>query len=75
VGHATLKVASNKVSEHNKACSDHQDTFMLFTFEKFDVLAPKVVDFLLRVQSVIHSKVMSSMSINIVFKMINFFIQ
>jgi len=40
VGHATLKVASNKMIKHEKTCSDNQHAFISFAFDIFGFLAP-----------------------------------
>jgi len=48
VGHATLKVASNKVVKHEKACFDNQHAFIPFAFYFFGILAPNFVDLLHR---------------------------
>jgi len=75
VGHAALKDASSKVAKHEKACSDNQHAFIPFAFDTFGFLEPEVVDLLHRVQKVMHSNVMSPMSMNVVFTRISFAIQ
>ena len=75
IGQAALKAASNKVANHEKACSDNQHAFIPFAFDTFGFLAPEVVDLLHRVQKVMHSNVMSPRSTNVVFTMIDFAIQ
>jgi hypothetical protein len=75
VGHATIKVASNKVSKHDKGCYDNQHVFIPFTFDTFGFLTPEVVDLLQRFQRVVRRNIMYHRSINVVFKMIDFFIQ
>jgi hypothetical protein len=67
-----LKVASNKMTKHEKACSDNQHVFISFVFDTFDFLALEVVDVLHRVQRIMHNNVIFSMSINVVFTMIDF---
>jgi len=61
---------SNKVTKHEKACSDNQHVFISFTFDIFGFLAPKVVGALHRVQRVVQSNVMSYRYMNVVFTMI-----
>lgn len=41
-----LKVASSKVVKHEKTCFNNQHVFILFVFNTFDFLAPKIIDFL-----------------------------
>jgi hypothetical protein len=71
VEQTAIKVASSKVTKHEKACSDNQHVFIPFAFDTFDFLASEVVDLLHRVQRVMHSNVMSPRSMNVVF-MISF---
>ena len=75
VGQAALKVSSNKVTKHEKACYDNQHAFILFAFDTFGFLAPEAVGLLHKVQKVMHSNVMSPRSMNIVFTRIGFAIQ
>ena len=63
------------MAKHEKACSDNQHAFIPFVFDTFGFLAPETVDLLHRVQKVMHSNVMSSRSMNVVFTMIGFAIQ
>jgi len=49
VEHATLKVASNKMAEHEKECSDNQHVFIPFVFDIFGFLPLEVLDLLHRV--------------------------
>jgi hypothetical protein len=67
VGRAALKAASSKMVKHEKACSDNQHVFILFAFDTFDFLAPEAVELLNRIQKIMHSNVMSPMSMNVVF--------
>jgi hypothetical protein len=75
VGQATLKAALSKVAKREKACSDSQHAFILFVFDTFGFLAPKVVNLLQRVQRDMHSNVASPRSTGVVFKSIGFAIQ
>jgi hypothetical protein len=63
------------VAKHEKVCSDNQHAFIPFAFDTFSFLAPEAVDLLHRVQKVIHRKVMSPRSMNVVFTRIGFTIQ
>ncbi|KAJ0433297.1 putative exostosin [Helianthus annuus] len=75
VGHAALKVASGKVTKHEKACLDNQHLFITFDFDTFGFLAPEAMDLLSRVQRVMHSNFMTPRSMDVVFKRISFAIQ
>lgn len=55
-----------------KTCSDKQHAFILFVFGTFVFLAPKVVDLLHIIQMVMHNNIMSSRSMNVLFKRIDF---
>lgn len=59
VGQEALKAALSSVAKHEKACSDNQHAFILFVFDTFGFLEPKVVDLLQRVQMVMHNNVAS----------------
>ena len=59
VGQAALKAESSKVVKHEKSCSDNQHAFIPFAFDTFGFLESEVVDLLHKVQSVMHSNVMS----------------
>jgi hypothetical protein len=61
--------------KHEKTCSDNQHVFMPFAFNTFEFLAPEVVYLMKRVQRVMHSKVVSPRSTNVVFQRLNFVIQ
>ncbi|MCI03397.1 auxilin-like protein [Trifolium medium] len=75
VGQAALKAASSKVAKHERTCSNNQHAFIPFAFDTFGFLTPEAVDILKRVQRVMHSKVVSPKSQDVVFKMIDFAIQ
>ena len=76
IGQTALKVASSKVTKHEKACSDNQHVFIPFAFDTFSFLAPpEAVDLLHRVQKVMHNNVMPPRSMNVVFTRIGFAIQ
>nr|GEU71304.1 auxilin-like protein [Tanacetum cinerariifolium] len=50
VGHAALKVASCKVTKHEKTCIENQHVFVLFTSDNFGFLEPEATELLNRVQ-------------------------
>lgn len=75
VGQATFKAASNNLVEHEKTCSDNQHVFIPFAFDTFGFLAPEVVDLLHGVQRVMQNNVITSRSMNVVFKRIDFAIK
>jgi hypothetical protein len=64
VGHASLKVASNKVANHEKTCSNNQHIFLQFALDTFGFLSPEVVDILHRAQKILLSNVMSHRFLN-----------
>ncbi|GJT09219.1 hypothetical protein Tco_0843681 [Tanacetum coccineum] len=70
-----LKASSCKVTKHEKACIENQHVFIPFAFDTFGFLAPKAVELLNRVQRVMHSKVMTHRSMNIIFRRISSAIQ
>ncbi|GKB30286.1 hypothetical protein Tco_0869687, partial [Tanacetum coccineum] len=74
-GQTTLKVASCKVTKHEKACIENQHVFIPFAFDTFGFFAPEAVDLLSRVQRVMHNNVMTPRSTDVVFKSIGFAIQ
>jgi hypothetical protein len=74
-GKAAPKVASNKVVKHENACCDNQHVFIPFAFDTFGFLTPDVVDLLQRVQKIIQNNVVSSRSMDVIFKRIDFAIQ
>jgi hypothetical protein len=53
-------------------CSDNQHVFIPFAFDTFGFLALKAVDLLKRIQKVMHSNIMSHMSMNVVFQRLSF---
>ncbi|MFS7986261.1 putative exostosin [Helianthus anomalus] len=75
VGQTALKAASGKVTKHEKACLDNQHVFIPFAFDTFGFLTPEAVGLLSRVQRVMHSNVMTSRSMDVVFKRLSFAIQ
>ncbi|GKB48186.1 hypothetical protein Tco_0898939 [Tanacetum coccineum] len=75
VGHAALKVASCKITKHEKTCIKNQHVFIPFAFETFSFLAPEAVELLNRVQRVMNSNVMTHRSTNVIFCRISFAIQ
>ncbi|GJZ39757.1 hypothetical protein Tco_0586320 [Tanacetum coccineum] len=74
-GQTALKVASCKVTKHEKACTENQHMFIPFAFDTFGFLAPEAVELLSRVQRVMHNNVMTPKSTDVVFKHIGFAIQ
>jgi hypothetical protein len=75
VERTALKSASSKMVKYDKVCTDNQHVFILFVFNIFGFLAPKVVNLLKKVQNVLHSNVVSSRSMNVVFQRFDFAIQ
>nr|GEZ03947.1 putative reverse transcriptase domain-containing protein [Tanacetum cinerariifolium] len=75
MGQAALKVASCKVTEHNKACIENQHVFIPFAFDTFGFLAPEGVELLNRVLRVLNRNVMTPRSTNVFFHRIRFTIQ
>jgi hypothetical protein len=61
--------------KYEKACSDNQHVFISFAFDTFDFLAPEAVELLNRIQKIMHSNVMSPMSMNVIFQRLGFAIQ
>ncbi|GJX26535.1 hypothetical protein Tco_0232831 [Tanacetum coccineum] len=74
-GQTALKVASCKVTKHEKACTENQHVFIPFAFDTFGFLVPEAVELLSRVQWVMHSNVMTPKFTDVVFKHIGFAIQ
>ncbi|MFS7928447.1 hypothetical protein Hanom_Chr04g00320901 [Helianthus anomalus] len=54
-GLAARKAESKKVDKHAKACAENQHVFIPFAFDTFGSLAPEAINFLTRVQRVIHN--------------------
>ncbi|GJX35898.1 hypothetical protein Tco_0247455 [Tanacetum coccineum] len=75
MGQAALKVASCKVTKHEKTCIENQHVFIPFVFDTFGFLAPEAVELLNKVQRVMNSNVMTPKSTNVVFHRISFAIQ
>jgi hypothetical protein len=75
IGRVALNAASNKVAEHDRACSDDQYASIPFVFDIFGFRAPNIVNILKKVQRVMHNNMVSPRSQDIVFKMIGFVIQ
>ncbi|KAL8233414.1 hypothetical protein R6Q59_019514 [Mikania micrantha] len=70
--HAALKAESGKVAKHEKACLENQHVFTSVAFDTFEVLVPKAVNFLNRVQRVMYSNITAPMHRKIVFSRIGF---
>ncbi|KAJ0552955.1 putative exostosin [Helianthus annuus] len=75
VDQAALKAASDKVTKHEKSYLNNEHMFILFVFDTFGFLVPKVVDLLSRVQRVMHSNIMTPRSMDVVFKRLSFAIK
>lgn len=75
VGHAVLKVVTCKVTKHEKSYMKNQHIFISIAFDTFGFLTPNVVELLNKIQRIIYNNVMSSKSIDIVFKIICFIIK
>jgi hypothetical protein len=63
------------MTKYDKTCFDNQHVFIPFAFDTFSFLAPKAVNLLKIIQKVMHSNVVSSKSMNVVFQRLNFAIQ
>ncbi|MFS7958331.1 hypothetical protein Hanom_Chr07g00677031 [Helianthus anomalus] len=50
----------NKVDKHAKAWAENQHVFVPFVFDTFGSLAPEAIQFLTRVQRVIHNSCSAS---------------
>ncbi|GJU28474.1 putative reverse transcriptase domain-containing protein [Tanacetum coccineum] len=74
-GQAALKAESRKVAKHEKACLENQHVFITFAFDTFGFLAPKVDEFLTRVQRVVQSNFSTPKTQNFIFSRIGFAIQ
>jgi hypothetical protein len=75
VGWAALKAVSSKMAKHEKSCTDNQHIFISFAFDTLGFLAPEAVNFLKRVQKVMHINIVASKSMNVVFQRLRFVIQ
>jgi hypothetical protein len=58
-GQAAIKATSNKITKHEKTCSDNQHVFILIAFVTFDFLAPKIVSLLQKVQKDMHNNIVT----------------
>ncbi|GKG42976.1 hypothetical protein Tco_0479660, partial [Tanacetum coccineum] len=54
-GQTALKVASCKVTKHEKACIENQHVFIPFAFDTFGFFAPEAMELLSQVRRVMHS--------------------
>ncbi|KAJ0763814.1 putative exostosin [Helianthus annuus] len=53
-GQVVRKAESKKVDKHAKACAENQHVFVPFAFDVFGSLASEAIQFMTRVQRVIH---------------------
>ncbi|KAJ0778965.1 putative exostosin [Helianthus annuus] len=74
-GQAATKAESKKVDKHAKACAENQHVFVPFAFDTFGSLAPEAIQFLTRVQRVIHNNCSASGGRGFVFGRLGFAIQ
>ncbi|KAJ0885045.1 hypothetical protein HanPSC8_Chr10g0440881 [Helianthus annuus] len=74
-GLAARKAESKKVDKHAKACAENQHVFIPFAFDTFGSLAPEAINFLTRVQRVIHSNCSTPRGQGFVFGRLGFAIQ
>ncbi|KAK1437289.1 hypothetical protein QVD17_03079 [Tagetes erecta] len=72
---AATKAESCKIAKHEKACMDNQHVFIPLAFDTFGFLATEAVNFLTRVQRVIHSNVSTPKGQGFVFSRLGFSIQ
>ncbi|MFS7974777.1 hypothetical protein Hanom_Chr10g00872651 [Helianthus anomalus] len=70
-----VKEESKKVDKHTKACAENQHVFIPFAFDTFGSLATEVINFLTRVQRVIHSNCSTPGGQGFVFGRLGFAIQ
>jgi hypothetical protein len=75
VGQAALKAALREVAKHERVCFDNQHSFIPFAFDTSAFLVLEGVDVFKRVQRVMHSNMMASRSLDVMFKRIDFAIQ
>ncbi|MFS7902096.1 hypothetical protein Hanom_Chr01g00007231 [Helianthus anomalus] len=68
-------IKSLKVDKHAKACAENQHVFIPFAFDTFGSLAPEAINFLTRVQRVIHSNCSTPRGQGFVFGRLGFAIQ
>jgi hypothetical protein len=64
-----------KMTKHEKTYFDNQHVFILFIFDTFDFLAPKIENLLKIVQKIVHSNVVSPRFMNIFLQRLSFAIQ
>ncbi|MFS8027119.1 hypothetical protein Hanom_Chr16g01494901 [Helianthus anomalus] len=74
-GQAVRKAESKKVDEHAKACVENQHVFVPFAFDTFGSLASEAIQFLTRVQRVIHNNCSTSGGQGFIFGRLGFAIQ
>ncbi|MFS7901567.1 hypothetical protein Hanom_Chr01g00001211 [Helianthus anomalus] len=74
-GQAARKAESKKVDKHAKACAENQHVFVPFAFDTFGSLAPEAIQFLTRVQRVIHNNCSAQRGRDFVFGILGFAIQ
>ncbi|KAL8233475.1 hypothetical protein R6Q59_019575 [Mikania micrantha] len=74
-GQAALKAESCKVAKHEKACLENQHVFTPFAFDTFGFLAPEAMNFLNRIQRVMHNNITIPRTQKNVFSKIGFAIQ
>lgn len=72
VGRTLLKVFTCKVTIYEKECLENQLVFISFAFDTFVVVVSVVVELLNQTQRVMHSYVVTSRSMNLIFKRLNF---
>ncbi|KAM0004336.1 putative exostosin [Helianthus debilis subsp. tardiflorus] len=75
VGLAARKAESKKEDKHAKACAENQHVFIPFAFDTFGSLVPEAINFLMKVQRVIHSNCSTSGRQGFVFGRLGFAIQ
>ncbi|KAJ0523272.1 putative exostosin [Helianthus annuus] len=74
-GQAVRKAESKKVDKHAKACVENQHVFVPFAFDTFGSLASEAIQFLIRVQRVIHNNCSTSGGQGFIFGKLRFTIQ
>lgn len=72
IGKTFLKNTLSKVVKYEKTCYENQHCFIPFAFKTFDSLSSKTFYLLRKVQKLTHNNIVFSMSMNVVFKRINF---
>lgn len=71
-GHVVAKIESCKVAKHEKNYLQNQHFFYSMPFDSFGFLAPKVMNFLTKIQRIIHSNVLTPKEHNFVFSKLGF---